>query len=583
MASVIGIRRREPRLTGLQGAVESAARDRREQTADDLEGDAADRRPTSSLTRKLLAINLVPLAVFLVGVLYLDNYREGLIAAKVDSLSAHGQVIAGALGETVVAVGLDDITQPPITHIMATQARSLVRRVMVTDGTRARLFQTTGEMIADSRQLLGVGGLVQAEALPPPGDEPGFERWLRRIDRVALGVTPVFSHYEPYVEHAVQTAADYPELGAALVGEVDHALRDAGRDGLILTVAVPVSHYRQVQGALLVSSNLADVETELRAVRSDILGLALVAFAITVLMSFYLAGTIARPVRRLAEAADNVRYGYGQAGSIPDFGARGDEIGELSRALIDMTDALEQRMTATEQFAADVAHEIKNPLSSLKSALEILPRIEDEPRRETLMRIAIEDLRRIDRLITDISVASRLDAELSRATTEQIDLGMLLGALATVLRTTWGEDGPFLELGPELDRDDIEGRYLVRGVEDRVIQVLRNLLANAQSFSPPEGVVLIDCRQEGRWVELTISDQGPGIPAGKEEAIFGRFYSDRPEGEKFGTHSGLGLSISKQIIEAHGGSIRAGYLGDDPDRPEGACFTVRLPATREAP
>jgi len=198
------------------------------------------------------------------------------------------------------------------------------------------------------------------------------------------------------------------------------------------------------------------------------------------------------------------------------------------------------------------------------------------------MRIAIEDLRRIDRLITDISDASRLDAELSRATTEKIDLGLLLGALATVLRTTWGEDGPFLELGPELDRDDVEGRFLVQGVEDRIIQVLRNLLANARSFSPPDGAVLIDCRQDGRWIELTISDQGPGIPEGKEDAIFGRFYSDRPEGEKFGTHSGLGLSISKQIIEAHGGSIRAGNLGDDPEKPEGAQFTVRLPAVRDA-
>ncbi len=582
MASVIGIRRREPRLTGLQGAAENAARDRYEQKTDETEGDAADRRPTSTLTRKLLAINLVPLAVFLVGVLYLDNYREGLIAAKIDSLSNHGQVIAEALGETVVAVGLDDVSQPPITHIMATQARSLVRRVMVTDGTRARLFQTTGEMIADSRQLLGVGGLVQAEALPPPGDEPGFEWWLRRIDRVALGITPVFSIYQPYVEKAEQTAADYPELGTALVGEVAHALRDAGRDGLVLTVAVPVSHYRQVQGALLLSSNLSDVETELRAVRSDILVLALIAFVLTVLMSFYLAGTIARPVRRLAEAADNVRHGYGQAESIPDFGARGDEIGELSRALIDMTHALEQRMTATEQFAADVAHEIKNPLSSLKSALETLPRIDDDARRETLMRIALEDLKRIDRLITDISDASRLDAELSRATTERIDLGVMLGALATVLRTTWGEDGPFLELGQELDREDVEGRFVVQGVEDRLIQVLRNLLANARSFSPPDGAISIDCSTDGRWVELTITDQGTGIPHGKETAIFGRFYSDRPEGEKFGTHSGLGLSISKQIIEAHGGTLRAGNVGDASEHPEGACFTIRLPAAKDS-
>jgi len=580
MASVIGIRRREPRLNGFQGAESDDQQSAKTAAGTDAEADALDRRPTQSLTRKLLAINLVPLALFLAGVLYLDNYREGLITAKVDSLSAHGEVIAGALGETVVAVGLDDATQPPITHIMGSQARSLIRRVMVTDGTRARLFQTTGEMIADSRELLGVGGLVQSEALPPPGDEPDFERWIRTIDRMVLGLTPVFTDYEPYVERAEQNASHYPELGSALVGEIDHALRDAGRDGLVLTVAVPVSHYRQVQGALLLSSTLEDVEAELRAVRSDILLLALIAFGTTVLLSFYLAGTIARPVRRLAAAADDVRFGFGKAGSIPDFGSRGDEIGELSRALIDMTHALEQRMTATEQFAADVAHEIKNPLSSLKSAVETLPRIEDEERRKTLMRIAMEDLRRIDKLITDISDASRLDAELSRATTEPVDMGMLLDALASVLRTTWGEDGPYLELGPELDRDDVAGRFIVDGVENRLVQVVRNLLGNARSFSPKGGTVTVTCTKTDRWLEIKVSDEGPGIPSGKEDAIFQRFYSDRPEGEKFGTHSGLGLSISRQIVEAHGGSLKASNLGSDADEPDGACFTIRLPLAR---
>ncbi|MBN34738.1 MAG: histidine kinase [Rhodospirillaceae bacterium] len=582
MAPAIGIRRREPRLTGFQGAAKDDGRTNSDSRPEDAEADALDRRPTQTLTRKLLAINLVPLALFLAGLLYLDNYREGLIAAKIDSLSTHGQVIAGALGETVVAVGLDDATQPPITHIMGTQARSLIRRVVVAGGTRARLFQATGELIADSRELIGVGGLVQSEILPPPGDEAGVEGWLRKVDLMVLGIVPVFSAYEPYIERADQKADHYSELSQALVGEIDHALRDAGRDGLMLTVAVPVSHYRQVQGVLLLSSNLDDVEAELRAVRSDILVLALIAFVATVLLSLYLASTIARPIRRLAEAADDVRFGYGEAESIPDFGARGDEIGELSRALIDMTHALEQRMTATEQFAADVAHEIKNPLSSLKSAVETLPKIEDEDRRKTLMRIATDDLRRIDRLITDISDASRLDAELSRATTEPVDLGQLLEALATVLRTTWGEDGPFLELGPELDREEVAGRFMVQGVEDRLVQVIRNLLTNARSFSPEDGTVTITCTASERWIDVRISDQGPGITKGKEDEIFKRFYSDRPSSEKFGTHSGLGLSISRQIIEAHGGTLKASNLGDDPDAPEGACFRIRLPARRGA-
>ncbi|MBC6440250.1 MAG: stimulus-sensing domain-containing protein [Rhodospirillales bacterium] len=579
MASAIGTRRREPRLTGFQGAANDDGRSGAATAEDGGQDDAIDRRPTPSLTRKLLAINVMPLALFLAGVLYLDNYREGLIAAKTDSLKAHGEVIAGALGETVVAVGLDDTTQPPITHIMETQARSLVRRLVVAGSVRARLFQTTGEMIADSRNLISAGGLVQAEVLPPPGDEPGIEGWLRKIDRVVLGVTPVFGDYEPYIEHAVQTASDYPELGTALVGETGHALRDAGRDGLMLTVAVPVSHYRQVQGALLLSSTLEDVEAELREVRSDILTLALIAFVATVLLSIYLAGTIARPVRRLADAADDVRFGVGKAVSIPDFRNRGDEIGELSRALIDMTHSLEQRMVATEQFAADVAHEIKNPLSSLKSAIEILPKIADDERHETLLRIATDDLRRIDRLITDISDASRLDAELNRATTAPVDIGRLLDSLSTVLRTTWSDDGPFLELGPDLDRGEPGGRFIVQGVEDRLVQVIRNLLGNARSFSPAGGTVTIGCRRSGRWLDITVADQGPGIPSGKEEAIFGRFYSDRPEGEKFGTHSGLGLSISRQIVEAHGGTIQASNILDEDEQTIGARFAVRLPAS----
>ena len=239
-------------------------------------------------------------------------------------------------------------------------------------------------------------------------------------------------------------------------------------------------------------------------------------------------------------------------------------------------------MVAIEQFAADVAHEIKNPLSSLKSAIETIQRIEDPARRVQLFGIASEDLRRIDRLITDISDASRLDAELSRATSERVDVGLLLQALTEVIGATWGEDGPVLERGPGLQDEDLAGRFLVDGVEDRLVQVVRNLLANARSFSPPGGKVTIDCRRDGRAVEITISDQGPGIPAGKEEAIFDRFYSDRPPGEKFGTHSGLGLSISKQIVTATGGTIRARNLGEDPAHPEGACFTVRLPAVRES-
>ncbi len=580
MASDTALRRREPRLTAVDSEPDAdtiiGPTDRPSVTADPRE--EADRHPSASLTRRILAINLVPLALFLVGVLYLDNYREGLIAEKVNSLTTNGELIAGALGETVVAFGLEDVSAPPVTQILEEDARALIRRLVQSAGIRARLFGADGALIADSRQLVGTGGAVHREYLPPPGDLDSFERLLRRLDRIALGVSSVWQTNEPYTERADQTAYDYPEVVQALNGTGDEALRDAGRGGLILTVAVPVSHFKQVQGALLLSSDLGDVERELRAVRSDILALALLSFGLTVLMSLYLAGTIARPVRKLALAAEKVGRGTGKAGSIPDFASRGDEIGELSRALIDMTRTLENRMMATERFAADVAHEIKNPLSSLKSALETIQRIEDPERRAKLMAIAADDLNRLDRLITDISDASRLDAELNRADTETVDIGATLQALAMVMQTTWGDDGPRLELNDALSRDDVMGRFVVRGVEDRLVQVFRNLLVNARSFSPPGGIIRIAARQDGRWVEITISDQGPGIPAGKEDDIFNRFYSDRPAGEKFGTHSGLGLSISRQIVEAHHGTIKASNLGSDPSSPDGACFTVRLMA-----
>ncbi len=582
MASDTALRRREPRLTAVDRQRESETiigpADRPSVTASG-KGDTADHRPSASLTRRILSINLVPLAMFLVGVLYLDNYREGLIAEKVNSLTTSGELIAGALGETVVAFGLDDVTAPPMTQVVAEDARALIRRLVQSAGIRARLFEAGGNLIADSRQLVGTGGAVHREYLPPPGSEPTIERFVRRLDRIALGVTSLWQTYEPYLERADQIAYDYPEVVEALNGAEGSAIRDAGRRGLILTVAVPVSHFKQVQGALLLSSDIDDVEAQLRDVRRDILGLALVTFALTVLLSIYLAGTIARPVKKLAQAAENVQHGLGKAGSIPDFGRRGDEIGELSRALIDMTRTLEQRMVATERFAADVAHEIKNPLSSLKSALEAVERISDPERREMLMAIAADDLKRLDRLISDISDASRLDAELSRTDSQTVDLGGTLQALAMVMQTTWGDDGPSVKLDPELE-GDVLGRFMVHGFEDRLVQVFRNLLDNARSFSPSGGIIHIKAERDGRWIEVTISDQGPGIPAGKERDIFNRFYSDRPAGEKFGTHSGLGLSISRQIIEAHHGTITARNLGADPDHIAGACFTIRLPAIR---
>jgi len=342
----------------------------------------------------------------------------------------------------------------------------------------------------------------------------------------------------------------------------------------MVTVAVPIQHFKQIQAVLMLSAPATDIERKVREARFAILEAFGIALAITVLLSLYLAGTIARPVRRLARAAEAVRARPGRKTLIPDFTRRRDEIGELSGALRDMTDALWQRMDAIEQFAADVAHEIKNPLSSVRSAIETLDRVEDLDQRAQLMSIILDDVRRLDRLISDISDASRLDAELSRAEPEPVDLKRLLSALAEVYAAIHAKRAGAARL--ELALGDEEA-VVVPAIENRLVQVMRNLLANAESFSPPSGRIGLALSLDANEATIAVEDDGPGIPSGQLERIFERFYSLRPEGEKFGTHSGLGLSISRQIVEAHGGRLIADNRTDGTGRIQGARFSIILP------
>jgi two-component system sensor histidine kinase ChvG len=323
----------------------------------------------------------------------------------------------------------------------------------------------------------------------------------------------------------------------------------------------------------MLSTGSAEIEEELRTVRLELLRIFGVALLVTVLLSFYLAGTIARPIRRLAAAAERAR-GRRARVEIPDFTRRGDEIGDLSRSLREMTDALWQRMSAIESFAADVAHEIKNPLSSLRSAVETAVRIDDAANQRRLMAIILNDVQRLDRLITDISDASRLDAELGRLELEPVDVAAMLGTLVEVYGATRTDDAPRLVLA--IGNGDRE--LVVPGIETRLSQVFRNIIGNAVSFSPPLGEIRLTARHYGRAVLVTVEDQGPGIPEEKLTAIFDRFYTERPLGEQFGTHSGLGLSISKQIVEAHRGQIWAENRKNAEGITIGARFSVRLPA-----
>jgi two-component system sensor histidine kinase ChvG len=345
------------------------------------------------------------------------------------------------------------------------------------------------------------------------------------------------------------------------------------QDGrLLVTVTEPVERDRHNVGVVLLTRDAREVDASLWAVRVSILGLFVLALLLTVLLSWYLSLTIAGPILRLAEAAHAMRGGHGRAGAVPPkLLKRRDEIGELGQALAATAAALWQRMDAIERFAADVAHEIKNPLSSIRSAIDTLKRVDDPRQQIRLLGIIQEDVVRLDRLISDISDASRVDAELSRTPTQKVDVVPLFRTLADIAEATRGPDDP------RIDVDMPAGSLVVQAVEGRLVQVLRNLIGNAESFSPPGGRITLRARETGAVVEMAVEDEGPGIPDGNLEHVFDRFYSERPAGEKFGRHSGLGLSISRQIVEALQGRIAAENRRDESGQIIGARFVVRLP------
>ncbi len=541
----------------------------------------------SPLTLRVLAVNLIAPVLLVLSLLFLDQYEDTLIATELDALRTQGELISASIAEGAVIVDIDNNAFPIFTPngalrvIDPNAARLLIRRLAGLAEVRARLFDRDGQLVADTRLLQGPGGEVQVLDLPPPGGT-GLTDLLRQAYDFAMGLFALDSGLEPYRERPNAQASDYQELGQAMdTGEPHSAVRVANDRQKVLTVAVPILFYRQIVGAVLVSRDGSNVDEHMYSVRSSILGIFGWVFALTILTSLFLARTIARPVRKLAEAAQLVHQSKSRRYTIPNLSKRTDEIGELSAALRDMTDSLWARMDAIEHFAADVAHEIKNPLTSLRSAVETVARVPDPEQQKRLMSIILDDVARLDRLITEISDASRLDAELSRAEMAHVGVERLVRAMAEIQNANDDPDVPKVEViaedptsrGRKRDPD-----LTVPGLESRLGQVFRNLIGNAVSFSPSGSVIKIRTEHTGRHIKVVVEDQGPGIPAGKEKAIFGRFYSERPEGEKFGTHSGLGLSISKQIVEAHHGVIYAENILDDSKKAIGARFVVRLPA-----
>ncbi len=577
-------------------------------------------RFSSSLTRRIVVLNLGGLVVLAVGFLFLNQFRADIIAARVQSLTTQANIISAAIAASA-AVDTDTITVDPDKLLQLAPGQSaapppsdddaiefsinpervgpVLHRLVTPTRTRARIFDRDGRLLLDSRSLSPRGAVTRSD-LPESAERRGFVERATAYVRSLFAAPATPQNRDPWLVNG----NTMPEIAAALRGKTESAVRIDDEGETIVSVAVPIQHMMATRGALQLSTQGGDIDHVIASERRAILRFFAVLAAVMLVLSLSLANTIAEPVRRLAEAAERVRGGIRSRQQIPDFTARSDEIGHLSRALREMTQALYNRLDAIETFAADVAHELKNPLTSLRSALETLSRVKSGPARDRLVAIMQHDVRRLDRLISDISDASRLDAELTRGESGPVDVAALLQAVVSMAQDSPRANRARIELSVPVRRGRRAGAdYFVLGHDSRLAQVVTNLIDNACSFSEPGGVVRvslarISAEQDGGLPEervvITVDDDGPGIPPHALERIFERFYTDRPS-QGFGQNSGLGLSISRQIVEAHGGriwaanrpaepaSVRVGSGRDEPPEEPvrhgaGARFVVELPA-----
>lgn len=518
-----------------------------------------------SLTTRILAVNVFALAMLAGGFFYLDSYRARLIDQRLEQAAHDAQAIAMAIRG-----------QPE-----AERVAMLVPFGSLT-GARIRLYGADGRLLADSWRQTG-----PTYRLRDPRAEPWQRHVARFLDRVVDRIVGA-DRISPFTEPAVDRAQAWPEMqqlragagipvmradreSCALCGPAAARIRYAPDRTLMVSAATPADG-----GYLFLTTNARDITRIVRAERLR-LGMVLLAVALaSVLLSLFLARTIVRPLRRLARAAIRVRLGRAREVVVPRLPDRRDEIGSLARALSDMSQALRERIDATDAFAADVTHELKNPLASLRSAVDTLERVQNEEQRAALLAVIQDDVRRLDRLITDIAEASRLDAELSRARFEAIDLGPMIENMLRA-RELRGADPRRVEIAYARPR---KGVAVVMGDESRLVRVISNLLDNAVSFSPDGGLVEISATRVGDEVVIRVEDQGPGVPPELRDDIFRRFHSVRPADERFGEHSGLGLAIAKAIVDGHLGQID---VETRDVRPDGAAFAIRLPAAATEP
>lgn len=510
----------------------------------------------SSLTRRILVINLVALAVLALGILYLSQFKAGLIDARVHSLRIHGEIVASAIASQTGTEPTD----------------ALLRRLVAPTQTRARVYNNSGELLLDTLPISAEARLAAEDYVKGP----------QVLEEIVLSIQKMVSRRElpHYVELGPRDGRKYPEVALALSGQEATFVRANDKLEAIVSVAIPIQRpgaQMAERKALLLSTQGSDIDAMVRAEREAVAKVFGFATAVMIALSLWLARSIGDPVRRLAAVAKRARKRIKTRVEIPDFTRRHDEIGDLSGALREMTEALYARIEGIERFAADVSHELKNPLTSLRSAVETMPLARSDESRSRLLEVIKHDVRRLDRLISDISDASRLDAELQRQDAAPVDLTTLLETIVDIANQVRDENGVTVKLSFRG-----KGRPLiVPGNDSRLGQVIHNLVDNAKSFSSAGGTVRVSALRAGAEVLIVVDDDGPGVPEDAMEKIFQRFYTDRPN-HGFGNNSGLGLSISKQIVEAHGGRIivsnRYRHGANDDGAPLGARFQVRLPA-----
>jgi two-component system sensor histidine kinase ChvG len=546
-----------------------------------------------SLRRRILLANLAGLASLLVAILYLSLHHGWLLDAKVDVVKTVSRITAEAIAyravnehaifdpnrlpeKTAPRAQRDDAFAALELPIDPHQAAVVIRKLVGPAELKARIYSAKGSLILNSETLFSNDDPVVDTSVTDDEAAPRLRNFWTRLNYWVIN-----KELKVYRELGTANGFLYPEVRRAAQDGLETPILLLNRHGQqIVSMAEPIKRGNKILGVLLISTKPGDIDDVLWDERWLILQIAAMAFVVAIGCSLVLERTVAGPMRRLSEAANHVTQNISARQELPDLVGRQDEVGQTGRAFVAMTNALYRRIEASEKFAADVAHELKNPLAAARSTAEALTYAKsDESRDELVQEIQIE-LRRLNRLISDISSTSRLDAELARQEMQPIDIRGVLGNITNLFSDMLSDDTRKIKL---VEEPASAMSYTVRGNDGRLGQVFTNLIDNALSFSPPDSTVTVRAKPNGSKIEIVIEDEGPGIPADKLGQIFDRFYSDRPQTDsRHGKNSGLGLSISREIVSSHHGEIFAENRSlNGSQKPEGARFTVRLPLVNE--